>query len=100
MFHELSLKDSSFSKAGAKVLLFFDMTKFFGTFFSKKCFLTLFPDLLNPLFEGIAVADRAVLHFHAVVTDGVRTVTQQFGNLCGTGDTEQDQQIFFVPALR
>ncbi|MBQ6977174.1 MAG: hypothetical protein IJQ18_00920 [Paludibacteraceae bacterium] len=98
MFHELSLKDSSFSKAGAKVLLFFDMTKFFGTFFSKKCFLTLFSDLLNPLFEGIAVADRAVLHFHAVVTDGVRTVTQQFGNLCGTGDTEQDQRIFFVPA--
>jgi len=75
VFHELSLKDSSFSKAGAKVLLFFDMTKFFGTFFSKKCFLTLFPDLLNPLFEGIAVTNRAVLHFHAVVTDGVRTVT-------------------------
>ena len=26
-----------FSKAGAKVLLFFDMTKFLGNFFSKKC---------------------------------------------------------------
>ena len=81
MFHELSLKDSSFSKAGAKVLLFFDMTKFFGTFFSKKCVSTLFSDLLYPLLEGISVADRAVLHFHAVVTDCVRTVTQQFGNL-------------------
>jgi len=26
-----------FLKAGAKVLLFFDMTKFFGNFFQKKC---------------------------------------------------------------
>ena len=35
MFHELSLKDSSFSKAGAKVLLFFELTKYFGIFFKK-----------------------------------------------------------------
>ena len=56
-----------------------------GAFFCI-CTQTLFPDLLNPLFERIAVTDCAILHFYAVVTDGIGTITEQFGNLGGTGD--------------
>ena len=36
------VKDHSFSKAGAKVLLFFEMTKYFCIFFEKKCFFRHF----------------------------------------------------------
>ena len=36
------VKDHSFSKAGAKVLLFFEMTKYFCIFFEKMCFFRHF----------------------------------------------------------
>ena len=35
-------KHDFFSKAGAKVLLFFELTKFFSHFFSKKCIFCIF----------------------------------------------------------
>ena len=38
----------SFSKAGAKVLLFFDMTKFFGNFFTFFCIFLIFFARVRP----------------------------------------------------
>ena len=48
-------------------------------------------DQAYPLLKGIAVFQSCVFHFNAVVGDGVRTVTEQLGDLSRRGDAQQDQ---------
>ena len=65
LVHELSLKRRRFSKAGAKVLLFFDMTKFF----SKKMQFRYHFFILEAFSKGfrlVYLVDFADIH-HAVV---------------------------------
>ena len=43
------------------------------------------------MLKGVTVSDGTFFHFHTVVADGIRTITEEFGYLRAAGNTEQDK---------
>ena len=86
-----------FSKAGAKVLLFFDMCKFFGNFFQKKTFLPPPFVSLAPFYSFSQLRLQTYFRPRAGLEDAAVVVVTRMGDV-GTFGTYA--QVLVLPIDR